>query len=304
MSVVEDDPGRDAAPIDHAVVIAGGGPAGMMLAAELALAKVDVVVVERRPGHELAGSRAGGLHARTIEVLDQRGVADRFLAEGQQAQVTTFGTAVLDMTDFPTRHPYSLGIWQNKIEEIMAAWIAELGVRVAYGLEVTGFSQDGTGVNVQLSDGRSLRSRYLVGCDGGRSVVRRAAGIEFPGWDATTSNLIAEVEMAEEPELGVRRDDKGIHGLGRLEYEIRDGEVIYKDSGPVRVVVTEEKLGPSREPTLADLSEALIAVYGTDFGLHSPTWIARFTDATRQAAAYRAGRVLLAGDAAHVHYPV
>src|SRR5256714_624725 len=184
----------------HAVVIAGGGPTGMMLAAELALAKVDVAVVERPDGH-------------------------------------------------------------------------------------------------------ALRARYLVGCDGGRSVIRKAAGIEFPGWDPTRSNLIAEVEMTEEPELGIRRDDKGIHALGRLEYEVRDGEVVYMDGGPVRVMVTEQQLGPSREPTLRDLSEALITVYGTDFGIHNPKWISRFTDMTRQAAAYRAGRVLLAGDSAHVHYP-
>jgi 2-polyprenyl-6-methoxyphenol hydroxylase-like FAD-dependent oxidoreductase len=288
---------------EHAVVIAGGGPAGMMLAAELALAKVDVAVVERRPDHVLVGSRAGGFHSRTIEVLDQRGVADRFLAEGQVAQAAMLATTVLDMSDFPTRHPYSLGIWQNQIERIMAAWIAELPVRIYYGCEVTGFAQDDTGVDVRLSDGKSLRARYLVGCDGGRSLIRKAAGIEFPGWDPTRSNLIAEVEMAEEPELGVRRDAKGIHGIGRLEYEIRDGEVVYSDGGPVRIVVTEQQLGPSSEPTLRDLSEALIAVYGTDFGVHDPTWISRFTDMTRQAAAYRAGRVLLAGDSAHVHYP-
>jgi len=275
----------------------------MMLAAELALAKIDVAVVERRPDHVLVGSRAGGFHSRTIEVLDQRGVADRFLAEGQVAQVATFGTTVLDMSDFPTRHPYSLGIWQNQIERIMADWIAELPVRIYYGSEVMGFAQDEAGVDVELSDGPSLRAQYLVGCDGGRSVIRKEAGIEFPGWDPTRSNLIAEVEMTEEPELGTRRDDKGIHGIGRLEYEIRDGEVVYMDEGPVRVVVTEQQLGPSSEPTLRDLSEALIAVYGTDFGIHNPTWISRFTDLTRQAAAYRAGRVLLAGDSAHVHYP-
>jgi len=288
---------------EHAVVIAGGGPAGMMLAAELALAKVDVAVVERRPNHVLVGSRAGGFHSRTIEVLDQRGVADRFLAEGQVAQAAMLATTVLDMSDFPTRHPYSLGIWQNQIERIMAAWIAELPVRIYYGCEVTGFAQDDTGVDVELSDGQSLRAQYLVGCDGGRSVIRKAAGIEFPGWDPTRSNLIAEVEMTEEPELGIRRDDKGIHALGRLEYEVRDGEVVYMDGGPVRVMVTERQLGPSSEPTLRDLSEALITVYGTDFGIHNPTWISRFTDMTRQAAAYRAGRVLLAGDSAHVHYP-
>src|SRR6476469_916105 len=185
---------------EHAVVIAGGGPVGMMLAAELALAKVDVAVVERRADHVLAGSRAGGFHSRTIEVLDQRGVADRFLAEGQVAQVVSFGTAMLDMSDFPTRHPYTLGIWQNQIERIMAAWIAELPVRILYGREVTGFAQDDTGVDVELSDDRSLRAQYLVGCDGGRSLIRKAAGIEFPGWDPTTSALIAEVELAEEAE--------------------------------------------------------------------------------------------------------
>ena len=277
---------------EHAVVIAGGGPAGMMLAAELALARVDVAVVERRPDHVLVGSRAGGFHSRTIEVLDQRGVADRFLAEGQVAQAAMLATTVLDMSDFPTRHPYSLGIWQNQIERIMAAWVAELPVQIYYGCEVTGFAQDDSGVDVELSDERSLRAQYLVGCDGGRSVVRKAAGIEFPGWDPTRSNLIAEVETTEEPPQGTRHDATGIHGLQRLE-----------DGKTVRVIVTERQLGPSSEPTLGDLSKALITVYGTDFGVHNPTWISRFTDMTRQAAAYRAGRVLLAGDSAHVHYP-
>ena len=277
---------------EHAVVIAGGGPAGMMLAAELALAKVDVAVVERRPDHVLADARAGGIHSRTIEVLDQRGVADRFLAEGRAVQVATFGTTVLDMSDFPSRHPYTLALFQNKIERIMAAWVAELPVSIHYGREVTGFAQDDTGVDVRLSRGEPLRARYLVGCDGGRSLIRREAGIEFPGWDATRSNLIAEVEVTEEPPPGVRHDSAGVHGLHRLE-----------DGKTVRVVTTEQQLGPGGEPTLRDLSEALIAVFGTDFGVHNPTWISRFTDATRQAAAYRAGRVLLAGDAAHIHYP-
>ncbi len=257
---------------EHAVVIAGGGPTGMMLAAELALADVDVAVVERRPDHVLVGSRAGGFHSRTIEVLDQRGVADRFLAEGQTAQAAMIGTTVLDMSDFPTRHPYSLGIWQSKIERIMAAWIAELSVRVYYGREVTGFAPDETGVDVELSDGESLRAQYLAGCDGGRSLVRRGAGIGFPGWDATKSNLIAEVEVTEEPPPGVRHDATGVHGLHRLE-----------DGRTFRVVTTEQQLGPSSEPTLGDLSDALTAVYGTDFGIHSPTWISRFTDMTRQA---------------------
>ena len=264
----------------------------MMLAAELALAEVDVAVVERRPDHVLIGSRAGGFHSRTIEVLDQRGVADRFLAEGKTAQAAMLATTVLDMSDFPTRHPYSLGIWQNQIERIMAAWIAELPVRIYYGSEVTGFAQDDAGVDVELSGEGSLRAQYLVGCDGGRSLIRKAAGIEFPGWDPTRSNLIAEVETTEEPPRGIRHDATGIHALNTME-----------DGKTVRVIVTEQQLGPSSEPTLGDLSEALITVYGTDFGIHNPTWISRFTDMTRQAAAYRAGRVLLAGDSAHVHYP-
>jgi 2-polyprenyl-6-methoxyphenol hydroxylase-like FAD-dependent oxidoreductase len=288
---------------EHAVVIAGGGPTGMMLAAELALANVDVAVLERRPDHVLAGSRAGGFHSRTIEVLDQRGIADRFLAEGQVAQASMIGTTVLDMSDFPTRHPYSLGIWQSKIERILSDWLAELPVRIYYDSEVTGFAQDDTGVEVAMADRQSLRAQYLVGCDGGRSVIRKAAGIEFPGWDPSKSNLIAEAEMTEEPELGIRRDALGIHGIGRLEYEIRDGEVVYEDEGPVRVMVSEQQPAPSGEPTLGELREALATVYGTDFGIHSPTSIARFTDMTRQAASYRAGRVLLAGDSAHVHYP-
>ena len=288
---------------ERAVVIAGGGPTGLMLAGELALAGVDVAIVERRAGQDLPGSRAGGLHSRTIEVLDQRGIADRFLSEGQVAQVASFAGTRLDISDFPTRHPYGLGLWQNHIERILAGWVGELGVPIRYGSEVTGFAQDDTGVDVALSDGQSLRAEYLVGCDGGRSLIRKAAGIEFPGWDPTTSALIAEVETADEPEWGIRHDALGIHSFGKVEYEIRDGEVVYLDGGPVRVMVTEEHLGPTGEPTLGDLSEALIAVYGTDYGIHSPTWISRFTDMTRQAAAYRDRRVLLAGDAAHVHAP-
>jgi 2-polyprenyl-6-methoxyphenol hydroxylase-like FAD-dependent oxidoreductase len=288
---------------EHAVVIAGGGPTGLMLAGELALAGVDVAIVERRASQDLAGARAGGLHSRTIEVLDQRGIADRFLAEGQVAQVAGFSMIRLDISDFPTRHNYGLGLWQNHIERVLAGWVGELAVTIYRGREVTGFAQDDTGVDVELSDGQSLRAEYLVGCDGGRSLVRKAAGIEFPGWDPTASSLIAEVEMAEEPELGIRRDVLGVHALGRVEYDIRDGEVVFKDGGPVRVMVTEEHVGPASEPTLRDLSEALVGVYGTDYGVHRPTWISRFTDMTRQAAAYRERRVLLAGDAAHVHAP-
>ena len=182
---------------DADVLIAGGGPTGLMLAGELALAGVDVAIVERRASQELAGSRAGGLHSRTIEVLDQRGIADRFLAEGQKAQAAGFAGVRFDISGFPTRHHYGLGLRQNHIERILAGWVDELKVPIYRGIEVTGFAQDDTGVDVELSDGRSLRAQYLVGCDGGRSLVRKAAGIEFPGSDPTTSNLIAEAEIAE-----------------------------------------------------------------------------------------------------------
>jgi len=288
---------------DHAVVIAGGGPTGLMLAGELALAGIDAAIVERRASQELAGSRAGGLHSRTIEVLDQRGIADRFVSEGQVAQVAGFAGTRLDLSDFPTRHNYGLGLWQNHIERILAGWVGELAVAIYRGREVTGFAQDDAGVEVQLSDGQSLRGEYLIGCDGGRSLVRKAAGFEFPGWDPTTSSLIAQVEMAEKPEWGIHRNAFGIHSFGKVKYEIRNGEIVYMDGGPVGVMVTEQHVGPTTEPTLRDLSEALIAVCGTDYGIHSPTWISRFTDMTRQAASYRKGRVLLAGDAAHVHAP-
>jgi 2-polyprenyl-6-methoxyphenol hydroxylase-like FAD-dependent oxidoreductase len=263
-----------------------------MLAAELALARVDVAIVERRTDQDLAGSRAGGLHARTIEVLDQRGVAERFLAQGKVMQVAGFAMIPLDISDFPTRHNYGLALWQDRIERILAGWVDELRVPIHRGREVTGFAQDDTGVDVALSDGRSLRAKYLVGCDGGRSLVRKLAGIDFPGWDASVSYLIAEAEMTGAPELGIRRGDRGVNGLSRLE-----------DGKRVRALFVEPRLRQGEEPTLDDLREALVAVYGTDYGVHDVTWLSRFTDAARQAAAYRERRVLLAGDAAHVHSP-
>ncbi|MBN9623321.1 MAG: FAD-dependent monooxygenase, partial [Actinobacteria bacterium] len=277
---------------EHSVVIAGGGPTGLMLAAELALAQVDCVVLERRPSQELAGSRAGGLHARTIEILDQRGVAERFLAAGETAQAAGFALNILDLSDFPTRHPYALGLFQNKIERILADWVLELGVPIRYGAEAVDFSQDEGGVEVELADGERLRAGRLVGCDGGRSRVRRAVGIDFPGWDATTSALIAEVEMSEEPQVGSINDELGVRGMNVLE-----------DGKTVRVIVTEQQLGAAGDVSLEELRAALRVGYDTDFGVHDPIWVSRFTDSTRQAAAYREGRVLLAGDSAHIHYP-
>ncbi len=265
----------------------------MMLAGELALARVDVAVVERRESQDLAGLRAGGLHSRTIEVLDQRGIADRFVSQGRVWQRAPFAGSTLDISDLPSRHNYFLALWQTHIERILADWVGELAVTMYRGHEVTGFAQDDTGVDVELSDGRSLRATYLVGCDGGRSLIRKKAGIEFPGWDASTSYLIAEIETEEEPQWGVRRSEKGINALAKLE-----------DGRGVRLVVNEQQAGQRGEPTLQDVRQALNAVYGTDFGLLSATYISRFTDMARQAACYRDRRVLLAGDAAHVHSPV
>ena len=288
---------------EHQVVIAGGGPTGLILAGELALAGVDVAIVERRQSQDLVGSRAGGLHARTLEVLDQRGIVGRFLAEGQKAQVAGFAGVRFDISDFPTRHPYSLGLWQSHIERLLAAWVEELKVPIRRGCEVTGFAEDATGVEVALAHGRSVRGHYLVGCDGGRSVIRKAAGIEFPGVEPTTSALLAEVEMDREPELGVFEGPTGRYAFGKEAYTIVDGKVVYAAGGPIRIMVTEKEIGATEEPTLVDVKAALIAACGSDYGAHDATWITRFTDRTRQAAGYRKGRVLLAGDAAHIHSP-
>jgi len=290
--------------ITHAVVIAGAGPTGLMLAGELALAGVEVVVVERRPSQELAGARALGISSRTIEVLDQRGIADRFLSAGRTAQITGFAVTRLDLSDFPTRHNYGLALRQKHIERILAGWVAELDVPILYGQEITGFVQDSAGVDITLADGQSLRARYLVGCDGGRSLIRKTAGIDFPGWDPTTSSILAEVEMTEQPPYGVHRSASGTCAFGRSEYEIENGRITYQDVGPIGVMVTEPTTDATSEPTLHDLKALLRAACGTDYGVHSPTWISRFSDTTRQAAQYRSGRVFLAGDAAHVHSPI
>ncbi|HEX2403449.1 MAG TPA: FAD-dependent monooxygenase, partial [Acidimicrobiia bacterium] len=277
---------------EHAVVIAGGGPTGLMLAGELALAGIDVVIVERRSSQDLDGSRAGGLHARTIEVLDQRGIANRFLAEGQVHPFVGYAGTFLDISDFPTRHNYILALWQSRIEPILAGWVDELGVPIVREREVTGFAQDDSGVDVEVSHDTTLRAEYLVGCDGGRSLVRKTAGIDFPGWDPTASYLIAQIEMDEEPEIGMRPEGGGIGPVNREE-----------GGGPYGVVLLEKQIEHTSEPTLQYLRETLIAAYGTDYGAHDPIWISRFTDMTRQAESYRRGRVLLAGDAAHVHGP-
>jgi 3-(3-hydroxy-phenyl)propionate hydroxylase len=273
------------------VVVVGAGPTGLMLAGEMALAGVEVEVLERRSTAELVGTRARGFHARTIEILDQRGIADRFLVAGQTVPRLAFGATPLEIGALPTRHPYTLGLGQSGIEEILLGWVEELGVPLRRGVEVTGVAQDDHGVDVQVVGAAPARAAYVVGADGGRSAVRKAAGIEMVGAEPTRSHLIGEVAVTEEPPAGIRLDEVGIHAVTLM------------PDGAAGVVVTERELSPAAEPTLEELRTALVAAFGTDFGAHDPRWMSRFTDATRQAMAYRRGRVLIAGDAAHVHPP-
>jgi 2-polyprenyl-6-methoxyphenol hydroxylase-like FAD-dependent oxidoreductase len=268
-----------------------------MLAGELALAGVDVVVVERRTAGDPADAARDlhprGLLPRTLEVLDQRGIVDRFVAAGRPRPSLAFGGAAVDLRQLPTRHNHLVGLLQSQFERLLADWVhGALGVPILRGCEVVGFGQDDAGVDVELTGGGRRRAQYLVGCDGARSRVRQAAGIAFPGWAPTSSQLLAQADMAEEPALGMHAGGSRIEPVDRA-----------KRGGPYRVVVVEQHLEHDREPTLVDLREALVATYGTDFGVHSPTSISRFGDACRQAASYRDGRVLLAGDAAHVHGP-
>jgi len=258
---------------EHAVVIAGGGPTGLMLADELALAGVDVVTVERRASQDLDGSRGGVFTPAPSRCLISVASRNGSSRAGQVMQVQGFALIPLDISDFPTRHNYGLALWQSHFEPILAGWVGELGVPILRDCEVVGFAQDDSGVDVELSGGTSLRAEYLVGCDGGRSLIRKAAGIDFAGLDPSTSWMIAEVEMEEEPEFGFRRDSVGQHALGRRQ----DGE-------PIRVVLTERHVDHWGDPSMSELREALVAVYGTDYGLRSASWISRFTDMTRQAA--------------------
>ncbi len=273
------------------VTIVGAGPTGLMLAGELALAGVHVAVLERRTTTELVGSRARGFHGRTVELFDQRGIAERFLEEGMKAQVLSFAGVPLEVAELPSRHAYTVGIPQVAVERILLDWVRELGVEVERGVEVTGFTQDGEGVLLETSEG-SRRTGYLVGTDGGRSIVRKAAGIDFVGAEPTRSHLIAEVTITQPAETGFGIDELGIHAID-----------VHAGGASAGVVVTEQQVGTD-DPTLEDLRAAMVAAWGTDFGAADPTSLSRFTDATRQAASYRAGRVLLAGDAAHTHPPV
>ncbi|MFF1635630.1 rifampin monooxygenase [Leifsonia sp. NPDC058248] len=283
------------------VIISGGGPTGMMLASELRLHDVDVLVLERdaEPSRLV---RSLGLHPRSIEILDQRGLLDRFLALGQQypAGVGRFaGIASPRPVSLDTAHDYVLGIPQPVTDRLLAERAVELGAEVRRGSEVTGIEQDDDGVNVELADGIRMRSRWLVGCDGGRSLVRRLLGIGFPGDPATTEWLLGEVQVTAAAEdiaavsEEVRKTHRGF-GIGPA------GDRLFRAVVPA-ATVAEDRSVP---PTLEEFREQLRAYAGTDFGVHSPRSLTRFTDATRLAERYRVGRVLLAGDAAHVHPPL
>ena len=281
------------------VTVVGGGPTGVMLASELRLHGVRVLVLERE-AEPTRVVRALGLHARSIEVLDQRGLLDRFLPLGTQYPVGGFfaGINKPEPDRLDTAHPYVLGIPQPTTERLLIEHATELGVEIRRRCELVGLSQDDHGVTVDLADGTQLRSRYLVGCDGGRSTVRKLLGVGFPGEPATREWLSGEVEVTAPPEelaavvTEVRKTQKGF-GVGP------SGEGLY------RVVVPAEGLTGDRSvlPTLEEIKQRLQVFAGTDFGVHSPRWLSRFGDATRQAERYRTGRVLLAGDAAHIHPP-
>ncbi|MGW1612150.1 rifampin monooxygenase [Streptomyces sp. NPDC002285] len=281
------------------VIIVGGGPTGMMLAGELRLHDVHVLVLEKEP-EPTKVVRSLGLHMRSIEVLDQRGLLERFLAHGKQYQVGGFFAGIdkpwPDRLD--TAHPYTLGIPQTLTDRLLAEHATEAGAEIRRGCELVGLSQDDDGVTAELADGTRLRSRYLVGCDGGRSTVRKLLGVGFPGEPATVETLLGEMEVAVPQETlisvmaEVRKTQKrfGFMPLG---------------DGVYRVVVPAEGLTEDRAvpPAFEEVRQQLRAIAGTDFGVHSPRWLSRFGDATRQAERYRSGRVLLAGDAAHIHPP-
>ena len=281
------------------VIIAGGGPTGVMLASELRLHGVDVLVLEKE-AEPTKVVRSLGLHVRSIEVMDQRGLLDRFLALGTQYPLGGFFAGIAKPTPdrLDTAHPYILGIPQTVTDRLLTEHATELGVEIRRSCELVGLSQDDHGVTAELADGTQLRSRYLVGCDGGRSTVRKLLGVGFPGEPATREWLLGEVDVAVPPEelaavmAEVRKTEKRF-GIGPF------GEGVY------RVVVPAEGVAEDRTaPTLEEVKHQLRVVAGTDFGVHSPSWLSRFGDATRLAERYRVGRVLLAGDAAHIHPPI
>ncbi|MGW4379801.1 FAD-dependent oxidoreductase [Kitasatospora sp. NPDC004531] len=280
------------------VLVVGGGPTGLMLACELRLHGVEVVALERLTA-PTGESRGQGLHARSVEVMDQRGLLERFRAVSPEYRVGgLFGGVMKDWPEgMDTAHPYGLATPQPVTERLLAERAEELGVRLRRGCEVVGLAQDEEGVEVEVADGSRLRARWLVGCDGGRSTVRRLAGVAFPGEPARVETLLGQMSATEDPE----RIAEVVERVRRT--QLRFGLQPLGD-GQYRVGVPADGVSQDRTaPTMEEFRRQLRAVAGTDFGVHSPRWLSRFGDATRQAEQYRVGRVLLAGDAAHIHPP-
>ncbi len=281
------------------VIVVGGGPTGLMLAGELWLQGVRALVLER-DAEPTKVVRSLGMHARSIEIMDQRGLLERFLALGTQHPVGGFYAAIRKPPpkQLDTAHPYTLGIPQPIIDRLLAEHVTELGVEIRRGCEVVGLSQDDEGVTAELADGTRLRSRYLIGCDGGRSTVRKLAGVGFPGEPSRMETLIGEVELTA-PQETLNAAMAEVNKTQR-----RFGAMLLGD-GVYRVVAPADDVAEDRTipPTLDELKDQVRKLAGTDFGMHSPRWLSRFGDATRLAERYRVGRVLLAGDAAHVHSP-
>jgi 2-polyprenyl-6-methoxyphenol hydroxylase-like FAD-dependent oxidoreductase len=280
------------------VIIAGAGPTGLTLATEVRRGGADVLLLERRPNRGVEGSRAAGMQPRTIEMLDQRGIADRFLAAGPPSDLGNFVGIRLDYSTLPSRFPYALNIMQAETERVLEDVAAELDAPVRWSTEVTRVRQDGDGVEVAVQgpDGaETLSGSYLVGCDGGRSTVRKLTGVGFPGTDATMACLIGDVELDEPPQRPLFLDRRESGLITAIQFR----------PGWYRVVTTEREraVGPDDPVTIEELRESAKRVAGTDFGMRSPRWLSHFTDAIRQAEQYRLGRVLLAGDAAHIHLP-
>ncbi|SDY31820.1 2-polyprenyl-6-methoxyphenol hydroxylase [Saccharopolyspora shandongensis] len=282
------------------VIIAGGGPTGLMLAGELRLHSVRVLVLEKE-AEPAKYIRALGIHVRSIEIMDQRGLLDRFLAHGQQYPLGGFfaGIAKPAPARLDTAHSYVLGIPQNVTERLLAEHAIEVGTEIRRGCELAGLSQDDDGVTAELADGTQLRARYLVGCDGGRSTVRKLLGVAFPGEPSTTDMLLGEMEVTAPPET-VAEVVAEIRKTNRLVGAGPAGDGFYRVVVPA-AAVAEDRSVP---PTFEELRQQLRVFVGTDFGAHSPRWLSRFGNATRLAERYRVGRVLLAGDAAHIHPPM